>query len=60
MEKPTLYDELELPKNCTSEEIKQKYRILAQLHHPDKGGDPQRFKRIKVAYEIFFAKRCPV
>ena len=48
----TLYDELELPKNCTSEEIKQKYRILAQLHHPDKGGDPQRFKRIKVAYEI--------
>ena len=48
----TLYDELELPKNCTSEEIKQKYRILAQMHHPDKGGDSQRFKRIKIAYEI--------
>jgi curved DNA-binding protein CbpA len=52
METNTLYDELELPKNCTSDEIKQKYRILAQMHHPDKGGDPQRFKRIKVAYEI--------
>jgi curved DNA-binding protein CbpA len=47
----TLYDELELPKNCTSEEIKQKYRILAQTHHPDKGGDIEKFKRIKSAYE---------
>jgi curved DNA-binding protein CbpA len=47
----TLYDELELPKNCTSEEIKQKYRILAQTHHPDKGGDAEKFKRIKSAYE---------
>ena len=47
----TLYDDLELPKNCTSEEIKQKYRILAQIHHPDKGGDVEKFKRIKSAYE---------
>ena len=47
----TLYDELELPKNCTSEEIKQKYRILAQIHHPDKGGNAEKFKRIKSAYE---------
>jgi len=51
MENNTLYDELELPKNCTSEEIKQKYRILAQTHHPDKGGDAEKFKRIKSAYE---------
>jgi curved DNA-binding protein CbpA len=50
--KTSLYDDLELPKNCTSEEIKQKYRILAQLHHPDKGGDEEKFKRIKLAYEI--------
>jgi curved DNA-binding protein CbpA len=47
----TLYDDLELPKNCTSDEIKQKYRILAQTHHPDKGGDIEKFKRIKSAYE---------
>ena len=52
MEQPTLYDELELLKNCTSEEIKQKYRILAQLHHPDKGGDVEKFKRMKLAYEM--------
>ena len=52
MEQPTLYVELELLKNCTSEEIKQKYRILAQLHHPDKGGDVEKFKRMKLAYEV--------
>ena len=51
MENNNLYDELELPKNCTSEEIKQKYRTLAQIHHPDKGGDEEKFKRIKSAYE---------
>ena len=52
MEKNTFYNELELPKNCTSDEIKQKYRILAQLHHPDKGGDEEKFKKIKLAYEV--------
>ena len=52
MEKNNFYDELELHKNCTSDEIKQKYRILAQLHHPDKGGDEEKFKKIKLAYEV--------
>jgi curved DNA-binding protein CbpA len=47
-----LYDELELPTHCTTDEIKQKYRTLAQTHHPDKGGDEEKFKRIKTAYEI--------
>ena len=52
MEKNNFYDELELPINCTFDEIKQKYRILAQLHHPDKGGDEEKFKKIKLAYEV--------
>ena len=46
------YEELGVSKNATTEEIKQRYRILAQLHHPDKGGDEEIFKRIKLAYEI--------
>jgi len=46
-----LYDELELPSDCTHNDIKQKYRTLAQIHHPDKGGDEEKFKRIKSAYE---------
>jgi curved DNA-binding protein CbpA len=48
----TLYDELELTTICTQDEIKQKYRTLAQIHHPDKGGSEEKFKRIKLAYEI--------
>lgn len=48
----TLYDELELQPNCSFEDIKQQYRTLAGIHHPDKGGDEERFKRIKFAYEV--------
>lgn len=46
------YEELGVAKNATTEEIKQRYRTLAQFHHPDKGGDEEVFKRIKLAYEI--------
>lgn len=46
------YTELDLPVTATSEEIKQRYRTLAQMHHPDKGGDEKLFKCIKLAYEI--------
>ena len=51
-EKMNPYDELGLTTIATSEEIKIKYKILAQQHHPDKGGDEEVFKRIKLAYEI--------
>lgn len=51
MDTNTLYDELELPRNCTVDEIKQKYRVLAQKYHPDKGGDESKFIKIKQAYE---------
>ena len=47
-----LYDILGLSKNATFEEIKSKYKSLAQQHHPDKGGDPELFKQIKNAYDV--------
>lgn len=47
-----LYEELELPRDCTAEQIKNQYRALAQKHHPDKGGDIERFRAIKFAYEV--------
>ena len=47
-----LYQLLDLPRNATFEEIKQKYRQLAQQNHPDKGGDEELFKKIKNAYEV--------
>ncbi len=46
------YTELDVSVTASTEEIKQRYRILAQMHHPDKGGDEELFKRIKLAYEI--------
>ncbi len=48
----TLYDELELQSDCSFDEIKHQYRTLARIHHPDLGGDEEKFKRIKFAYEI--------
>jgi len=47
-----LYEELDLTPNCSFEEIKQQYRILARIHHPDMGGDAEKFKKIKLAYEV--------
>ena len=46
------YLELEVSIEATDEEIKLKFRSLANIHHPDKGGDEEKFKRIKEAYEI--------
>ena len=33
-------------------QIRRNYRNLATKHHPDKGGDPDRFQLIKKAYGI--------
>ena len=47
-----LYKDLEVDKDATDQEIKKQYRLLARQHHPDKGGDSERFKKIGHAYEI--------
>ena len=46
------YTELDVPVDASLETIKQRYRTFAQMYHPDKGGDEDIFKRIKLAYEI--------
>ena len=48
----TLYEELELSTDCSFDEIKQQYRILAMKHHPDHGGSVDKFQKIKFAYEV--------
>ena len=45
------YDILNVPKTATAEEIKKSYRKLAKEHHPDLGGDEEKFKKISEAYE---------
>ena len=32
--------------------LRQKWRKLAKIHHPDRGGDPEMFVRITEAYQI--------
>jgi DnaJ-class molecular chaperone len=45
------YKLLDVPVNATTDEIKQHYRKYARIHHPDKGGDTEKFKQIQEAYE---------
>lgn len=42
---------LGLPVNVSIEESRKQYRKLAMLHHPDRGGDTETFKRIQVAWQ---------
>ena len=50
MEK-NFYEELGLEKNATNSEIKSSYRSLVKQHHPDTGGEKERFLAIQNAWE---------
>src|SRR3989338_10432422 len=46
------YDILGVQKSASADEIKRAFRKLAQEHHPDKGGDPEKFKEVNEAYQV--------
>lgn len=48
---------LGVPPSATSEEVKQRYYELAKTLHPDKGGDPVKFKEVVLAYEDCTVRR---
>lgn len=48
----SLYERLGINKNANSDEIHKAYRKLSLIHHPDKGGDPEKFKEINHAHEV--------
>jgi molecular chaperone DnaJ len=43
-------------KTATPDEIKKAFRKLARKHHPDAGGDEEKFKEINEAYETLSDK----
>lgn len=47
-----LYSILGISESACQDEIKKAYRKLAVKQHPDKGGDPEKFKQINEAYSI--------
>ena len=48
------YTVLNVAKSASDDEIKKAFRKLALKEHPDKGGDPEKFKEIQSAYEILY------
>ena len=46
------YQILKVHPNAKLEDIKQAYRELVKIHHPDKGGDPKSMLAINAAWEM--------
>lgn len=51
------YEVLGINKDATESEIKKAYHKLAIKNHPDKGGDPEQFKKVAEAYEILTKRK---
>ncbi|KAI4302257.1 hypothetical protein MLD38_038031 [Melastoma candidum] len=41
-----------IPKTASPDDLKKAYRKAAIKNHPDKGGDPEKFKELAQAYEV--------
>jgi DnaJ family protein A protein 2 len=46
------YEILGVPKTAAQDDLKKAYRKAAIKNHPDKGGDPEKFKELAQAYEV--------
>jgi len=46
------YEILGVSRDASQEEIKKAFHRLAHKYHPDKGGDPEKFKEINEAYQV--------
>jgi molecular chaperone DnaJ len=46
------YDILGVSKSASPDELKKAFRRAAVEHHPDRGGDEEKFKEINEAYEV--------
>ncbi len=46
------YTELGIPSKADNDEIRAAYKKKVKESHPDKGGDPEKFKKLKEIYEV--------
>ncbi len=51
------YGLLQVQPGCEERLLRRAYWYQAQEHHPDHGGDPELFKKIKDAYESICKER---
>lgn len=51
------YAVLGISYSATPDQIKSAFRKLAHKHHPDKGGDAEKFKQISAAYNAIKDKK---
>ncbi len=52
MAKRDYYEVLGVSKTASADEIKKSFRRLAVEHHPDRGGNEEKFKELNEAYEV--------
>jgi molecular chaperone DnaJ len=52
MAKRDYYEVLGVKKDASADEIKKSFRRAAIEHHPDRGGDEEKFKELNEAYEV--------
>jgi DnaJ-class molecular chaperone len=50
--KKDYYKILGVEKSASSDDIKKAFRKLAGQHHPDRGGDAEKFKELNEAYQV--------
>ena len=52
MAKRDYYEVLGIKKGASADEIKKAFRAQAVKHHPDQGGDEEKFKELNEAHEV--------
>jgi hypothetical protein len=53
------YELLGTTKGANDAEIKKAFRKAAMTHHPDKGGDPEKFKEISKVRDLSLSSPLP-